>query len=956
MAEGVKRKISAILSADVVGYSKLMEADEEATVRTIGSYRKTVSSLIEQHDGRVIDSPGDNVLSEFGSVVNAVQCAVEIQHIIRAKNAGLPGARKMEFRIGINLGDVIEEDDRTYGEGVNIASRIEGIADAGGICISESAYQQIKRKLSFGYEDLGEHSLKNITDPIRVYRIPIDTKPVGDPASGRKPPGRKWHILPWALVGLLAIVIGFLAVPRHVSEPPVQEVEETEAATPDIPEKPSIAVMPFDNLSNDPEQEYFVDGVIDEIITKLSMAPLLTVIARNSTFYYKGKQAKLQQISRELNARYIVEGSIRKTDSRIRITAQLIDAETEGQLWAETYERELQDVFNLQDEIAQEIVSALTGGVGAGLMAAEQARVRYIPTDDLTAYDAALKGMSLLSDYQGGGRKEAEKLFERAIELDPGFALAYMALGSTYQGIYIMERDPKMLDRAYEFLRKAVSLEDSVFMGHAQLANNYRFRGQIDVALAETERAISINPNDAWAYVIICSINNSLGEPMKALAAIEKAIQLNPHHDVSYLTELAWAYNGLGRYKDAIASLNRAIAMDPDYAMIYMVLAGAYQGLGWYDKAVETLEEALRQHPESADIRVQLMAAYRELGRYDETIALATDGLEQNPDWVQGHSGLAWTYLKQWQMRGSRNPQLLDRAVKAATRALDSEQDPLWGLYPLSAIYLANRQYDEAIAQARKMIELSPENDHGYEALANAYSGLGKYHEAVESLNEGIARSPYAKPLHLQLALTYIELWKMQQGDASQILKKALDVSEKCAALDKGSLWYLSYFHLQQRQYEQSMTEAEKLLSGAPEHAPNYGLMALIYGSTGRTEKATEMAEKGIELNTEFPVPAWYLNTLAQAYRLTGSRPEGIAARKRVLDSYVSRGDALSAHVGLAIQYLELDRMEEAKAEAVEILKIVPHFSVETWGERNPMQDRKQVSRDMAALRKAGLK
>ena len=325
--EGVKRKISAILSADVVGYSKLMEADEEATVRTMESYRGTLASLIDQHHGHVVDSPGDNVLSEFPSVVDSVQCAVEIQHVIKAKNAVLPEARRMLFRIGINLGDVIQEEGRLYGDGINIASRIEGIADAGGICISDSAYQQIKSKLALGYEDLGEHSIKNITEPVRVYGIPTDTgRTIG--ADKTKSAGeKKWRNVALALAVVMIIGAGVILAPRYISEsPPNQEATAQEPTTvpavkvgESLAEKPSIAVLPFDNMSGDPEQGYFSDGLTEEITAKLSMNSMLTVIARNSAFTYKGKATKVQQVAKDLGVKHVLEGSVRRKGTRISV-------------------------------------------------------------------------------------------------------------------------------------------------------------------------------------------------------------------------------------------------------------------------------------------------------------------------------------------------------------------------------------------------------------------------------------------------------------------------------------------------------------------------------------------------------------------------------------------------------------------------------------------------------------
>jgi TolB-like protein/class 3 adenylate cyclase len=433
--EGYKRKISAILSADVVGYSRLMEDDESATVSTLEAYRETIFTAIEDHRGRVVDSPGDNILSEFASVVDAVQCAVEIQQVIKVKNADLSENRRMRFRVGINLGDVIEEGGRIYGDGVNLAARIESLADPGSICISGSAYEQIKSKLALGYQDLGKKNVKNITEPIRVYRIPINSGlSTSDSQKPSKPSRLKWSV--FLIIAGILLGVGSILIWSHYLKPsltqeavrqsPAERLEadtsksgegagpdaeflgdldktirqvqtqvrehvqtqlrsafeglegnqggegqtktQIEAAkkdTPAIPmEKPSIAVLPFMNMSGDPDQEYFADGMTEEIITRLSKSSQLSVIARNSTFTYKGKPAKVQQVGRELGARYLVEGSIRKAGNRVRITAQMFDGNTGNHIWSETYDREFDSdkLFDIQDEVAEQIAGAVLSG------------------------------------------------------------------------------------------------------------------------------------------------------------------------------------------------------------------------------------------------------------------------------------------------------------------------------------------------------------------------------------------------------------------------------------------------------------------------------------------------------------------------------------------------------------------------------------------------------------------
>ena len=360
--EGFKRKLTAILSADVVGYSRLMGEDEEATVRTITTYREVMTTLINQHQGKVLDSPGDNLLAEFASVVDAVQCAVAIQKEFKARNAELPENRKMQFRIGINLGDVIQEEERIYGDGVNIAARLESIAEPEGICISRTAFDHIESKLPLGYEYLGDQTVKNIVKPVGAYRVLMEPRVTVAGKREEKRFGlRRWQ---WAALAMVAVlVVGAAAVAMwrfylRPSPPPVKVVRE-KATGLELHDKPSIAVLPFVNIGGNPEQEYFCNGITEEIITTLSKVPHLFVIARNLVFTYKGKSVKVQQVSEDLGVRYVLEGSVQKSGERIRVTAQLVDATTGHHLWAKRYERDLKDLFALQDEITVRILSAL---------------------------------------------------------------------------------------------------------------------------------------------------------------------------------------------------------------------------------------------------------------------------------------------------------------------------------------------------------------------------------------------------------------------------------------------------------------------------------------------------------------------------------------------------------------------------------------------------------------------
>ena len=505
--EGFKRKLTAILSADVKEYSRLMSQDERGTIRTLIAYKEAMSMLIQEYRGRVVDSPGDNLLAEFGSVVDAVNCAVEIQRELAERNAKLPPARQMEFRIGINLGDVVEEEGRIYGDGVNIAARIEGLTEGGGICISRNVYDQVKNKLSLEYEYLGEHTVKNIADPVSVYRILTEPQVAGP-----------------------KITKGF-----------------------ELPDKPSIAVLPFVNMSGDPEQEYFSDGISEEIITGLSKIPQMFVIARNSSFTYKGTPVKAQVVSKELGVRYILEGSVRKAGNRVRITAQLVDALTGHHLWAERYDRDLGDIFALQDEITMKILTALQVELTEG----QQARVYGKGTDDFEAYIKYLQARKFFTLFSIS--KEAVVLSRQAakeaIELDEEYPAPYVLLAWTYwldaRFGWVESRD-ESFKQAYSIAQKAETLDDSIPDVHALLAGIHLYQRQHDLAIAKGERAVALGPNDAQVHAVMAHILRFAGRFEQAVAMIRKALRLQPNYPPWYLVELAMCDYYVGRHEEAI--------------------------------------------------------------------------------------------------------------------------------------------------------------------------------------------------------------------------------------------------------------------------------------------------------------------------------------------------------------------------------------------------------------------
>jgi adenylate cyclase len=491
-AQEVKRKLAAILSADVKGYSHLMGEDEEWTVRTLSAYRKIIRNLIQQYRGRVVDAPGDNVLTEFASVVDAVQCAVEIQQVLRAKNAVQPETRRMDFRIGINLGDVIEEGEQIYGDGVNIAARVEGLAEAGGICISESAYQQIENKLPLRYDYLGEHEVKNIAKPVRVYRAQIESE--------------------------------------TVSRKPLEVASKEKMAFP-LPDKPSIAVLSFVNMSEDPKQEYFADGISEDLITDLSKIPDLLVISRLSSFIYKGKNIKVQRIAEELGVRYVLEGSVRKAENRVRINAQLIDGASGHHLWADRYDGDMNDIFALQDKITKKIAASLA----VKLTQDDQHHLRQKGTNNIEAYEAYLKGSAIADSLRYDPEKFAESLpwFEKAIELDPDYNRAYAALSETYifgsefgiqDKLGISTRLARM--RGINYLRMA--MKNPTEIAYRIAARLYTSQGQHEKALAHGMRAIALSPNAYRSNSFMALTMIYAGRPDEGIPFSERMRRADP--------------------------------------------------------------------------------------------------------------------------------------------------------------------------------------------------------------------------------------------------------------------------------------------------------------------------------------------------------------------------------------------------------------------------------------------
>jgi adenylate cyclase len=592
--ERAKRKLSAVLSADVKGYSRLMGQDEAGTVNRLKEYRALMTGLIQQYRGRVVDSPGDNILAEFASVVDATECAVQVQQELKNRNAELPNDSRMEFRIGINLGDVIEDGERIYGDGVNIAARIESLAEAGGICISGTSYDQVKNKLNLGYKKLGEHSVKNIAEPVRVYRVLTEPEAAGK-VIGERRKAKRWIALAAAIV-LILVMGGMASWFYYLRQSPKHEPASLDRMAFPLPDKPSIAVLPFDNLSEESNQEYIADGLTENIIAALSNISEMLVIARNSTFVYKDKPVKIQQVSEELGVRYVLEGSVQKSGDNLRISAQLIDATTGYHLWAKRYDRNLKDLFVLQDEITLKIISALRVKLTEG----EQARLNDKSTDNLDSFLKVQEGYPYFFRFNEESNIKARQMFEEALALDPENATACTMLAWTY----LMEvrsgwsKSPgRSMEQTVELAQKALALNDTLGATHSLLGHIYLDKRQYEKAIAEAERAVALNPNGADAHAHLGKTLNYVGRWQEAIALLKKAIRINPIPPNWYLFMLGQSYSFVGQYGEAIAMYKTVLQRNPDDFSALIGLAAVYGASGREEKARAAVAEILRIEP-----------------------------------------------------------------------------------------------------------------------------------------------------------------------------------------------------------------------------------------------------------------------------------------------------------------------------------------------------------------------
>jgi len=1020
--EGYKRKLTAILSADVEGYSRLMGEDEDATIRTLTSYRELMSTLIEKHRGRVVDSPGDNLLAEFGSVVDAVRCAVEIQEELRVRNAELPENRRMHFRIGINLGDVVQEEERIYGDGINIAARVEGLAEGGGICISGTVYDSIKNKLSLSYEPLGEHTVKNITEPVRVYRMRVG------PEAAVKPKPRYWHKAALAAMAVLVVVAGAWAIWNFYFRPPPIEPASVEKMAYPLPDKPSLAVLPFDNLSGDPKQEYLSDGITESIISAVSRVHNFFVIARNSTFVYKGKAVKVQQVAEDLGVQYVLEGSIQKSGNKLRITVQLIDALNGRHIWSQRYDRKLEDLFTIQDEITMEILQAMRVKLIEGEQVLRAKRPKSIDSA-LKAYEAQDYVLRFTPEANDMARKLAKEL----IETEPGWGESYYILSEVHMmDVWLgMTKSPKeSLDKAIALSEKAVSLDDSLSKAYAHIGYLYALKREYDKSVAYAEEAVAKDPNGADAHAWLGNCLRFVSRVQEAITHYEKAMRLNPRPPQWYYINLGIGYNQMGRYEEAVAQIKKALASRPNSVSAYSALVVTYGIMGKEDEARTAAEELLRINPNfSAEKYIKVMPykdpeypkqareALRKAGLPDtpplplpdkpSIAVLPFTNMSDDPKQEYFSDGITesiitalskveklfviarnstFTYkgkpVKVQQVAQDLGVQYVlegsvqrsaDR-IRITAQLIDARKGHhLWAeRYDRDLKELFALQ-DEITMKIITALEVTLTEGEQARVAGSGTNNLDAYlkilqardlkrtqtvennYKARQLAEEAIKLDPKYAQAYRWLGGTHlIDVWLGSTKSPRESLKKAVEFAQKAISLDDslgGAHGLLGNLYIMTRQYDKGMQEVERAVELEPNGADAHVFLGMGLKYVDRAEEAIPVLKKAIRLDPH--TPGWYMHVLAGAYRDIEKHEEGIEWGEKAVQRNPKN---VLSRVILCSIYGLAGRMDEARVQATEIMRLNPKFSVERFARTDPQKNQVAKKRYIDALRKAGLK
>ncbi|MBW2280090.1 MAG: adenylate/guanylate cyclase domain-containing protein [Deltaproteobacteria bacterium] len=606
--EGLERRLAAILSADAVGYSRLMAEHEDAAIRTVTAYREQFSLLAREHHGRVVDSPGDNVLAEFPSALDAVRCALELQGVLAARNAQLPNDRRMQFRMGIHVGDVRADGERLYGDGVNIAARLEPLADPGGICLSGHVHDLVSGKLPLESRDLGPQTLKNIAEPVRAFAVRARAEATA-PEPGLSTSSRAWP-LGWIALFTLAAALFFVAVFLGPFSNPLPPREPPQETLP-LPDRPSIAVLPFANMSGDPEQEYFADGISEDLITDLSKVSGLFVIARNSSFTYKGQNVDVKQVGRDLGVGYVLEGSVRRADDRLRITAQLVETQGGSHVWADRYDRDARAIFEVQDEVTHRIVEALK----VSLTPEEKLRLGANPgTENMEAQAEMMRGLHFMVQSSRESNARAVDHLERAIQLDPEYArpYAYLAIAQIFAFISQLDMSPETIEGALAAARRAVEVDPEEATANATLAFTYGSMGRSEESIEAGRRAVEFHPGAAVAHWGLASALLFSSQLEEGLEELDLATRLDPMRADYFRFQRGNALWQLGQAERAAAEFKGFIEAFPRFVNARAALAGVCADLGRTECARAQATEVRRLNP---DFRVDQFVQATDAGR-----------------------------------------------------------------------------------------------------------------------------------------------------------------------------------------------------------------------------------------------------------------------------------------------------------------------------------------------------
>ena len=1019
--ERANRKMSAILSADVKGYSRLMSLDEEGTVKALNECRDIIASCVNDYRGRVVDSPGDNVLTEFVSTVEAVRCAVKIQEKLGARNANLPQNSRMEFRIGVNLGDVIEEKGRIYGDGVNIAARLEGLAEAGGICISGTAFDQVKGKLTLGYLFVGQQTVKNIPDPIRVYKVLMAPEDAGKIIGEDKP--KKWRRIQVAAVLLVAIAVAFFISNIYFGPPPIESASVDKMAYP-LPDKPSIVVLPFENMSGNPEEDYFSDGLTEQIITTLSTYPRLFVITRQSAFHYKGKPVKIQKVAEDLGVQYVLKGGVQKSGDKIRITAQLIDAISGSYIWSERYDRQLKDIFDLQDEITANVLNGMVAELAEG----EQARRWTQRVTNLKALEKHYRAQGFFCRHTKEDYDKAQPLFEEAIELEPNFVWPYVYLGYSHLSSAARgwtKSPAKSLQIAYELSQKALAIDESHDGAHTLLAGYYNVSRQYDKALVEAERAMALNPNAADAPMIMGSILSNLGKWEEAVLYGNKSLRLNPFPGAYIYYILGRAYFMTEQYDESIAICKKAIKVSPNFLPAHLYLAACYSSLNRDAEATAAAKEVIKINPKfniesyakrllyknKSDKERELNALRKAGLPYTPPLSLpdkpsiavlAFDNLSGDPEQEYFSDGIAENIITALSKVGelfviARNSSFTYKGKPVKVQRVGRELGVKYVLegsvqksgdrlrITSQLIDAKNGQhvwaerYDRVLKDIfaiqddiTKRVVSSLQANLTVGEITRAYArgtnSLEAYLKVMKARNihmrftkndnlisrdltqEAIAIDPEYGEAYVLLAATYmLETLFESEMSPKELMGRAIKYAKKAVELETvGGHSMLGHLYGFIGQIDKGLSECKIAVDLAPNSASARTWYGAVLIKAGQYDMAVEQLEQA--LRRDPMAGTWSLRYLGSAYSWKGRHEEAISTLKKASEKapkdYLSR-------LFLTRAYIFAGRPDDAKAEAAEVIRLNPDFSLEKFAKTYNAKDK---DRAINALRQAGLK